>query len=130
MGGRSAAEIAERFLDQATLAEGAGVSAEKRALAEAFFAIEGAPDIASAALRKLAEDARLDLTAALDSFDTRASFIGWVGCSCGTACVVSATGTREMETSTLIKMNNVNPPIGAAFNNNCPNAEANSVTTM
>jgi ATP phosphoribosyltransferase regulatory subunit len=75
VGGRSAAEIAERFLDQATLAEGAGVSTEKRALAEAFFAIEGAPDIASAALRKLAEHANLNLTAALDSFDTRASFI-------------------------------------------------------
>ena len=75
VGGRSAAEIAERFLDQATLAEGAGMSNEKRALAEAFFAIEGAPDIASAALRRLADDARLDLTAALDSFDTRASFI-------------------------------------------------------
>lgn len=75
VGGRSAAEIAERFLDQATLSEGAGVSTEKRALAEAFFAIEGPPDIASAALRNLAEDARLDLTAALDGFDTRASFI-------------------------------------------------------
>ncbi|PPD44449.1 MAG: ATP phosphoribosyltransferase regulatory subunit [Methylocystis sp.] len=75
VGGRSPAEIAERFLDQATLAEGAGVSVEKRALAEAFFAIEGAPDIASAALRTLADDARLDLSAALDSFDTRAGFI-------------------------------------------------------
>ncbi|WP_442754779.1 ATP phosphoribosyltransferase regulatory subunit [Methylocystis sp. JAN1] len=75
VGGRSPAEIAERFLDQATLAEGAVVSVEKRALAEAFFAIEGAPDIASAALRKLADDAKLDLMAALDSFDTRASFI-------------------------------------------------------
>lgn len=75
VGGRSAAEIAERFLDQATLAEGAGVSAEKRALADAFFAIEGAPDAASAALRKLADDAKLSLGAALDAFDTRASFI-------------------------------------------------------
>jgi ATP phosphoribosyltransferase regulatory subunit len=75
VGGRSAAEIAERFLDQATLAEGAGVSAEKRALAEAFFLIEGAPDIASSALRGLADDAGLDLSAALDRFDTRASFI-------------------------------------------------------
>ncbi len=75
VGGRSAAEIAERFLDQATLAEGAGVSTEKRALAEAFFLIEGAPDIASSALRNLAEEAKLDLSAALDRFDTRASFI-------------------------------------------------------
>ncbi|MEF3366496.1 ATP phosphoribosyltransferase regulatory subunit [Methylocystis sp. 9N] len=75
VGGRSAAEIAERFLDQATLAEGAGVSTEKRALAEAFFAVEGAPDAASAALRGLAGDARLDLAAALDAFDTRSSFM-------------------------------------------------------
>lgn len=75
VGGRSAAEIAERFLEQATLAEGAGVPAEKRALAEAFFAIEGAPDAASTALRRLADDANLDLGAALDSFDTRSGFI-------------------------------------------------------
>lgn len=75
VGGRSAAEIAERFLDQATLADGAGVSTEKRALTEAFFAVEGAPDAASAALRGLAVDASLDLSAALDSFDTRSSFM-------------------------------------------------------
>lgn len=75
VGGRSAAEIAERFLDQATLAEGAGVSAEKRALAEAFFAIEGSPDDAASALRTLADDARLDLGLALDSFDARSGFI-------------------------------------------------------
>ncbi|MBI1980412.1 MAG: ATP phosphoribosyltransferase regulatory subunit [Methylocystis sp.] len=75
VGGRSAAEIAERFLDQATLAEGAGVSNETRALAEAFFAIEGAPESASAAMRRLAADARLDLSAALDAFDMRARAI-------------------------------------------------------
>jgi len=37
--------------------------------------IEGAPDAASSALRQLAKDAGLDLAAALDTFDTRASFI-------------------------------------------------------
>ncbi|WP_428402742.1 ATP phosphoribosyltransferase regulatory subunit [Methylocystis sp.] len=71
VGGRSAAEIAERFLDQATLADGAAVSDETRALAEAFFAIEGAPDSAAAAMCRLAADARLDLSAALDAFDAR-----------------------------------------------------------
>jgi len=96
VGGRSAAEIAERFLDQATLAEGAGVPAEKRALAEAFFAIEGAPDIASAALRKLAEEARLDLTAALDSFDTRASFIAARGLDLDDM-VFSASFARQLD---------------------------------
>lgn len=75
VGGRSAAEIAERFLEQATLAEGDAVPAEKRRLAEAFFAIEGSPDAASRALRRLASDARLDLSVALDCFDARAGFI-------------------------------------------------------
>ncbi|MFO1125467.1 MAG: ATP phosphoribosyltransferase regulatory subunit [Methylocystis sp.] len=75
VGGRSAAEIAERFLDQATLADGAGVSKETRQLAEAFFAIEGAPDFASTAMRRLAGDARVDLSAALDAFDARARAI-------------------------------------------------------
>lgn len=75
VGGRGAAEIAERFLDQATLKAGDGVPSEKRALAEAFFAVEGAPDAASAALRRLMDDAKLELGRALDSFDTRSSFI-------------------------------------------------------
>lgn len=96
VGGRSAAEIAERFLDQATLAEGAGISPEKRALAEAFFVIEGAPDVASAALRSLAEDAGLDLTAALDRFDTRASFIAARGLDLD-AMVFSASFARQLD---------------------------------
>lgn len=75
VGGRSAGEIAERFLEQAALASGAGVSAEKRALLDAFFSIEGQIDEASAALRRLTEDAGLDLREALDSFDTRSSFL-------------------------------------------------------
>jgi len=75
VGGRGPSEIAERFLEQAALADGAGAPAEKRALAEAFFAVEGAPDAASAALRRVAAEASLDLGAALDAFDTRASFI-------------------------------------------------------
>jgi len=75
VGGRGAAEIAERFLEQATLKAGDGVPKEKRALAEAFFSVEGAPDAASAALRRLMDDAKLDLAQALDSLDTRSSFI-------------------------------------------------------
>jgi ATP phosphoribosyltransferase regulatory subunit len=75
VGGRSAAEIAERFLDQAALAEGAGVSAETHALVDAFFAVEGQIDEATAALRRLAADASLDLAAALDSLETRSGFL-------------------------------------------------------
>ena len=75
VGGRSAAEIAERFLDQATLVAGAGMSREKQALAEVFFDIDGAPDAAADAIRRLARDADLDLSEALDTFETRAGFI-------------------------------------------------------
>jgi ATP phosphoribosyltransferase regulatory subunit len=75
IGGRSAAEIAERFLDQATLTSGEGVPSEKRALLEAFFAIEDTPDKASNALRRLAAEANLNLSKTLDSFDTRNGFI-------------------------------------------------------
>jgi len=81
VGGRSAGEIAERFLEQASLAAGAGVSFEKRQLIEAFFTLQAAPDAASATLRRLAQDARLDLGVALDSFDTRSSFIAARGLS-------------------------------------------------
>ncbi len=73
VGGRSAGEIAERFLEQASLES--GLAPEKLQLIEAFFAIDGAPDAASAALRKLGDDARLGLGEALDVFDTRSSFI-------------------------------------------------------
>jgi len=73
VGGRGADEIAERFLEQAQLSAGAPV--EKRALAETFFAIEGAPDMASMEMRRFADAAGLDLAAALDVFDNRAGFI-------------------------------------------------------
>ena len=75
IGGRSAAEIAERFLDQATLTSGEGLPSEKRTLLEAFFAIEDTPDEASNALRRLAREANLNLSEILDSFDTRTGFI-------------------------------------------------------
>jgi ATP phosphoribosyltransferase regulatory subunit len=75
VGGRSAGEIAERFLEQATLADPGGVPSEKRALIDAFFGIEGSPDAASASLRRLAASARLDLGAELDRFDMRSGFI-------------------------------------------------------
>ena len=40
-GGRSPAEIADRFLEQAALKAGSGFSAEKRALIEQFLGVEG-----------------------------------------------------------------------------------------
>ncbi len=75
VGGRSAAEIAERFLEQAALKSGPAFSAEQRAILESFLAIEADPDEASLRLRQLALDARLDLGDALDRFDARLGFL-------------------------------------------------------
>ncbi len=71
VGGRTAGEIADRFLEQAALKTGAGVSAEKLAIIEQFLQIDGPPCEASASLRGLAAEARLDLSAPLDRFDER-----------------------------------------------------------
>lgn len=79
VGGRSAGEIADRFLEQAMLKGGAAVPAETTALLDRFFAVQGDPDRASAALHRLAAEARLDLAAALDAFDTRLGFIAALG---------------------------------------------------
>ena len=54
VGGRTPAEIADRFLEQAALRAGVGVSAEKLAIIERFLRIEGDPNSASAQLRELA----------------------------------------------------------------------------
>ncbi len=83
VGGRSAAEIAERFLEQAALKSGAGFPAEQRAILEDFFAIEADPDQASQRLRHLASNAGLDLDAALDRFDARLGFMAARGLAVG-----------------------------------------------
>jgi ATP phosphoribosyltransferase regulatory subunit len=75
VGGRSAAEIAERFLEQAALKSGSGFPAEQRAILEDFLGIEADPDQAATRLRKLAGDAKLDLAAALDRFEARLGFM-------------------------------------------------------
>lgn len=78
-GGRSPAEIADRFLEQAALKAGPGFSAEKRAVIEQFLGVEGDPDNAAVQLRALAAGAKLDLSAVLDGFDERLSFIAMQG---------------------------------------------------
>ena len=75
VGGRSAGEIADRFLEQAALRSGEPIEAEKRAVLEAFLAISGDPDEAAIKLRRLADSARLDLGSALDAFERRNGFI-------------------------------------------------------
>ncbi len=75
VGGRSAGEIADRFLEQAALKSGEPIEAEKRAVLEAFLAISGDPDEAAIKLRRLADSAKLGLDSALDAFERRNGFI-------------------------------------------------------
>jgi ATP phosphoribosyltransferase regulatory subunit len=75
VGGRSTAEIAERFLEQAALRREPPAPKETLELLDRFLAVKGDPDVASAELRALAAEAGLDLGAALDSFDLRTGFL-------------------------------------------------------
>ncbi|WP_026608342.1 ATP phosphoribosyltransferase regulatory subunit [Methylocapsa acidiphila] len=79
VGGRTAAEIAERFLEQSALKAGNGLSTATRAIIERFLSIAGDPDRASEQLRRLAAEAGLDLAARLDGFETRLGFIAALG---------------------------------------------------
>ena len=92
VGGRTASEIADRFLEQAALQAGAGLPQEKRAILDRFLAIEGDPDQASAALRKLAQEARLDFNATLDGFDARLGFIAARGVDVATLAFATRFG--------------------------------------
>jgi len=74
VGGRTVAEIADRFLEQSTLA-GGGLPKEIRATVERFLAIAGDPDTALEELRELAGDASLALGSALDLFESRTGFL-------------------------------------------------------
>ena len=75
VGGRSAGEIAERFLEQASASAQGFLPPSARDTLAAFLGIEGDPDSASAALRTLATTSGLALDAAIDSFDQRTGFM-------------------------------------------------------
>ena len=74
VGGRSVAEIADRFLEQSTL-KGGALPRDALKIITAFLAISGTPDEALAQLRKLTGAANLDLTAALEALESRIDFM-------------------------------------------------------
>jgi ATP phosphoribosyltransferase regulatory subunit len=75
VGGRSVAEIADRFLEQAAMNAPTRLPRETRALIERFLSLAGDPDEAAGELRALASDAKISLDSALDLFETRTGFL-------------------------------------------------------
>jgi ATP phosphoribosyltransferase regulatory subunit len=75
VGGRSVAEIADRFLEQSALNAPTRLPRETRALIERFLSLKGDPDDAAGELRALAGDAKISLAPALDLFETRTGFL-------------------------------------------------------
>jgi len=82
VGGRSVSEIADRFLEQSTL-KGGALPRDALELIKRFLAIAGDPDDAIARLRALADDAKLDITAAIDQFESRVGFMAARGIKTG-----------------------------------------------
>src|SRR6516165_10063454 len=74
VGGRTTAEIADRFLEQSTLKSGA-LPREALTVLRRFLSISGNPDDAVAALRALTADTGLDISAAIDQFESRVGFM-------------------------------------------------------
>lgn len=77
-GGRTIDEIAERFLAKAARKD-AGISAEARSVLVSYLNITGDPDEAASSVRMLAQQAGLNLDAALDRFEERNGFLALRG---------------------------------------------------
>jgi ATP phosphoribosyltransferase regulatory subunit len=75
VGGRTVSEIAERFLEQASLGATSGLAPETSSILEKYLSIEGDPDEVIGALRALAADTGLDLNRTLDAFEQRTGFM-------------------------------------------------------
>jgi ATP phosphoribosyltransferase regulatory subunit len=74
VGGRTVAEIADRFLEQATLKAGA-LPRDAISIIKRFLAIAGEPEGAVKQLRALAADAKLNMSAVIDQFESRVGFM-------------------------------------------------------
>jgi ATP phosphoribosyltransferase regulatory subunit len=82
VGGRSVSEIADRFLEQSTL-KGGALPRDALDVIKRFLAIAGDPADAVARLRALADDTKLDITAAIDQFESRVGYMAARGIDTG-----------------------------------------------
>ena len=94
VGGRSAGEIAERFLARA--ANRTGLSSEARQILERYLTIQGDPDQAAESMRALAADTGLDLNAAVGLFEERTGFMAARGLDVS-AFSFAATFARNLD---------------------------------
>ena len=78
VGGRTVTEIADRFLEQSTLKAGA-LPRDALSTIKRFLAISGDSRDAIKQLRSLASDAKLDIAAAIDAFESRVGFMATRG---------------------------------------------------
>ncbi len=92
VGGRSVAEIADRFLEQAALNAPTRLPRETRALVERFLSLTGDPDETAGEWRALAREAGLALDAALELFETRTGFLAARGVDVGAMKFSTAFG--------------------------------------
>ncbi len=91
VGGRTTAEIADRFLEQSTL-KGGALPREAVTMLKRFLSISGNPDDAIAELRALTADAKLDLSGAIDQFESRIGFMAARGIDVKTTRFSTAFG--------------------------------------
>ncbi|EJW09583.1 ATP phosphoribosyltransferase regulatory subunit [Rhodovulum sp. PH10] len=92
VGGRSVAEIAGRFLEQAELGASAALPRKTRAVVDEFFAIAGDPDSAADAVGALAKETGIDLSAALETFSRRTALIAAAGIDVSSIAFATAFG--------------------------------------
>lgn len=91
VGGRTTAEIADRFLEQSML-KGGALPREAITVLKRFLSISGNPDDAIAELRALTADAGLDLAGAIDQFESRIGFMAARGIDVKTTRFSTAFG--------------------------------------
>ncbi|MEJ1157718.1 ATP phosphoribosyltransferase regulatory subunit [Prosthecomicrobium sp. N25] len=92
VGGRTAHEIAERFLQQAALKAEGGLTREKADTIRRFLAIEGTPADAMAAAERFQREMRVDIGEAIAGFRSRLEIMDALGVPTGGLTFSAAFG--------------------------------------